>query len=324
MNRRTINRRYQVLKRISKSNMSIVYKIRDLSSNKILVLKSSHPCFDRSSRQALSKEHLILSRCKHPNIVEVFHFDLAGEGSALLPGTLFFTMEYLQGRTLDQLNNLSHRDLGEVLFQICDALSLIHSSGFVYGDLKPHNIMCLKHDGEINVKLFDFGLVVREGHHVNGREISGTISYVAPEMFRGGRIDRRTDLYSLGVMLYELTTGIPPFPRKDIISIAQGHLFETPLNPADINPAIPQRFSPLILRLLQKDPDQRFQNIDDIIFFLKQTNDQGCGSSSMNAQKEDVKKKAGRNEFLKISEKPSPSAFNPPGLKGGYLFSFKD
>jgi serine/threonine-protein kinase len=160
---------------------------------------------------------------------------------------------------------------------------------------------------------------MREGYCVNGREISGTINYIAPEMLRGGRIDRRTDLYSLGVLLYELTTGVSPFPKKDIISIAQGHLFETPVNPGDINSTIPHLFKQLISTLLQKDPGHRFQSDEEVAGFLNlpipHSHKPEC--SALVENKEKIKNKAGRDEFLKISEKPSPSAFSPPGFKRG-------
>ncbi len=305
----------------------MVYKVRDLCSDKVLALKASHPCFDQSARIAISKEYVVLSRCNHPKIVEAFHFDIAGEGSVLPPGTLFFTMEYLHGTTLDKVKNICSCNIEEILFQILDALRLIHSIGLIYGDLKPHNIMYMNNRaGNNDIKLFDFGLAMREGHQVNGREISGTISYVAPEMIRGGRIDRRTDLYSLGVMIYELTTGIHPFPKKNVISIAQGHLFDTPLNPINLNPKISEKSKELILRLLRKDPDRRFQSVEEIISFLERMGDRPYGSSFMVVQKKngEVKEKAGRGEFLKISEKPSPSALTLPASKRENLFSFKN
>ncbi len=271
--------------------MSTIYKVRDILTDKVIGLKACHPCFDKSSRMAIGREYIILSKLRDPIIVEVFQLDFAGEGSVLLPGTLFFTMEYLKGKTLDGLKQLSIRNVEIILIQILKALRTIHSKGFVYGDLKPHNIMCRNHNGEIEIKLFDFGLTMREGYRVNGREISGTINYIAPEMFRGGKIDHRTDLYSLGVMLYELITGIPPFPRKDIISIAQGHLFDTPVNPKSINPAIPQAFKHLILRLLQKDPDRRFQTIEETMLFLNQSDPHACGSGNLERHKKMEKAK---------------------------------
>jgi serine/threonine-protein kinase len=319
MRKRTINRRYKVIKKISKSHMSVVYKVRDILENNVFGLKACHPSFDKSSRMALGKEYVVLSQLKHPIIVEVLQLDLAGEGSVLMPGTLFFTMEYLEGKTLDRLDRLNIRKVEMILIQVLQALGAIHSKGFVYGDLKPHNIMCRNRNGELIIRLFDFGLTVREGYRVNGREISGTLNYIAPEMFRGGRIDRRTDLYSLGVLLYELTTGVPPFPRKDIISIAQGHLFDTPVSPRSINAAIPQGLKHLILKLLQKDPDHRFQSIEDVMAYLNQCSHHTRGSNELDRNRKmgKTKNKAGRDEFLKISEKPSPSAFSPPGFKRG-------
>lgn len=288
-------------------------------ANTVIGLKACHPCFDKSSRMAIGREYIVLSQLKHSLIVRTFQLDLAGEGSALMPGTLFFTMEYLEGRTLDGLKRLGMQSVEMILIQIMHALKTIHAKGLVYGDLKPHNIMCMIRNGLLKIKLFDFGLTMREGYRVNGREISGTLDYIAPEMFRGGRIDRRTDLYSLGVLLYELTTGIPPFPRKDVISIAQGHLFDTPLNPRSLNTAIPRRFNYLILKLLQKDPSHRFQSIEEVMIYLNQWSHKSRSSRELHCsgKKEKAKKKAGRNEFLKISEKPSPSAFNPPGFKRG-------
>ena len=267
MNTGSINMRYRVLQIIGSSSMSTVYKVWDTSSSKIVALKASANCGEKYSETALAKEFMILSRYSHPRIVRALNLDFAAEGAVLLPGTLFFTMEYMNGITLDKANNLQYQSIEEILFQILAAMKIIHEAGIVYGDVKPHNIMILKNE-LTNIKLFDFGLAMREGEKVDGREISGTLLYIAPEMLRGGRIDRRADLYSLGALLYEMMTGIPPFYRKDAISVAYGHLMELPINPSSLNPSIPGKLKGLVVKLLQKDPDRRFQCVEEVIFFL--------------------------------------------------------
>lgn len=267
----SINMRYRVIHVIGASRMSTVYKVWDAARRRVLALKASADLNEKHSENLLAREYLILSRCNHPGIVRALSLDRASEGGALLPGTLFFTMEFLPGRTLDRAQPLDMKSLKEILLQILAALKTIHNSGIVYGDVKPHNIMVCKDDrGEIHTKLFDFGLAVKEGESANGREISGTLLYIAPEMLRGGAIDRRTDLYSLGAMLYELMTGAPPFQGTDAISVAYKHIVDVPMKPSSLNPALPEKYERLITRLLQKDPDQRFQCVEAILSFLEE------------------------------------------------------
>ena len=267
MNSGSINFRYQVLQMIASSSMSTVYKVWDASSKKILALKASLNCGERCSEKVLAKEFFILSKYNHPRIVQALNLDFASSGAALMPGTVFFTMEYMRGKTLDKARNLTYHSIEDILLQLLAAMKVIHEAGIVYGDMKPHNIMVLDRK-ELQIKLFDFGLAMREGVKVDGKEISGTLLYIAPEMLRGGEIDRRTDLYSLGAMLYEMVTGFPPFYGKDAISVAYGHLMELPLNPSSLNPSIPKRLKIMIMRLLQKDPGRRFQNVDEVLSYM--------------------------------------------------------
>ncbi len=266
----SINMRYRVLRVIGASRMSTVYKVWDSASSRVLALKASADFHEKHSEELLAKEYMILSHCSHPGIVQAVSLDRASEGAALQPGTLFFTMEYIPGRTLNRVQLMSMMKLEEILLQILAALKTLHNTGIVCGDIKPHNIMVFDDDrGKVHVKLFDFGLAVREGKSSNGHEISGTLLYIAPEVLRGGTIDRRTDLYSLGAMLYELMTGVPPFKGTDAISVAYKHIVDVPVNPSSLNPALPEKYERLITKLLQKDPDKRFQSVEAVLSFLK-------------------------------------------------------
>lgn len=270
MNQGSINMRYRVLKVLGRSRMSVVLKVWDVPSHKILALKASRLYGRSYSEEVLAREFFLLSRQRHERIVRALNFDIAAQGGALPPGTLYFTMEYMKGMTLDRMRGRDLHDIEEVLMQILSALQAVHAQGIVYGDVKPHNIMRLEAPGGMTaVKLFDFGLSQREGEQRDSKEVSGTLMYMAPEMFQGGKIDRRADLYSLGALLYEMTTGYPPFPGKDALSVAYGHLLEMPVNPASLNPVLPEKFRVLISKLLQKEPDRRFQSVEEILSFME-------------------------------------------------------
>ncbi|MEW5807445.1 MAG: serine/threonine-protein kinase [Acidobacteriota bacterium] len=299
MNQGSINKRYQVLEVLGRSGMSIIFKVWDSSFRRVVALKASNSCGKSYSEEVIAQEYLLLSMCRDDRIVRVLSFDIAAQGSALSPGTLFFTMEYLKGVTMNMRKEPSFAKIKTILLQVLSALNVVHSNGIVYGDVKPHNIMVIENgDGEIDIKLFDFGLAMKEGSQMNGRDVSGTLAYMAPEMFRNARIDRRADLYSLGALLYEMITGYTPFPAKDALSLAYGHLLENPINPASLNSSIPEKYKKLIVRLLQKDPDRRFQSVEEILFFLKSHEGTLCEAERFQIFERILKDEKGRKRKL--------------------------
>jgi serine/threonine protein kinase len=171
---------------------------------------------------------------------------------------------------VERLNRPSRlRRLAETLEQVCDALAYVHSRGLVHRDLKPSNIMV---DDERRVRLMDFGLVrsIDEGRTVTlSRRVVGTYRYMAPEQARGLQVDARADLYSLGVILYELLCGRPPFLSQAPGELAREILTRRPPPVATVNPGADPRLAAVAERLLRKDPAERFQSAQDVLEALR-------------------------------------------------------
>src|SRR5262249_1631109 len=173
------------------------------------------------------------------------------------------TMEFVQGeslrRVLDRFGALNIRKAVNVARQICDGLCEAHSQGIVHRDLKPENLMI---DESGNVKLMDFGLahLVAEGSSA----AVGTPSYMAPEQLQDRPIDQRADIYSLGLVLFEVFTGMAAFTDDTPVAMARKHIEDAPRNPREIEPIIPERIAKAILRCLEKDPSERFQSVEEL------------------------------------------------------------
>lgn len=213
---------------------------------------------DAAALRGFEKEFLLLAQLKHPGVVEVLDFGYSED--AALPGrvTPYFTMEYVEGRSLEEvlaslrLPQPSPAELVEMnrlIWQMCDILEFLHLRGIVHCDLKPDNIKITER--AYGPKILDFGLFEEIGSRT-GFETKGTLPYMAPEMFRQEPLDERTDLYSLGILLYQVITGRLPFASDDPVKIVSGHLQTKPVPPSRLNPHLPPYVDQLILRLLEK------------------------------------------------------------------------
>ena len=261
--------RYQVIRLLGRGGMGSVFLVRDFGRNRqLLALKRFrrdrvHPRY----LAFLRNEFLYLAAVEHPNLTQVFDFGVDQE-----TGQFFFTSEFVDGENLLEATRrltLSDRnDLEtflELLAQLLRALEFIHNRGMIYGDIKPDNILVGSYDHQRGrllggqVKFIDFGLIRPEKQHRATRAF-GTPAYVAPETVLGAATDRRADLYSLGVLLYELATGKLPFPGNTNLEILRGHVEKRPTPPHIVSPHLPQLFSALVMRLLEKKPEDRFAN----------------------------------------------------------------
>ena len=208
---------------------------------------------ERFRREASSAAGL-----QHPNIVGVFD---RGEWD----GTYYIAMEYLQGHTLKQLvreHGAMPPDLAvDITLQVLRAAKFAHKRGVVHRDIKPHNVIL---DEEGRAKVTDFG-IARAGASdmTETGSIMGTAQYLSPEQAQGQPVSPRSDLYSIGVMLYELLTGRVPFDAESPVTIALKHVSEPPVPPAELNPAIPPALEAVVLRALEKDPARRFADADE-------------------------------------------------------------
>jgi TolB-like protein/Tfp pilus assembly protein PilF/tRNA A-37 threonylcarbamoyl transferase component Bud32 len=250
--------RYQIIEELGHGGMGKVYKAFDREVNVRVALKLVKPeiAADKSTIERFRNELKIAREISHKNICRMY--DLGREA-----GTYFITMEYVSGEDLRSFIRRARRlDIGTAISiakQVCEGLAEAHRLGIVHRDLKPSNIMI---DSEGNAKIMDFGIARSlKGKGITGTGVMiGTPEYMSPEQVEGKEADQRSDLYALGVILYEMVTGRVPFEGDTPLSIAVKHKSELPKDPRELNAQLPEDLSRLILRCLEKDREKRFQN----------------------------------------------------------------
>ncbi|HEY9724071.1 MAG TPA: serine/threonine-protein kinase, partial [Oscillatoriaceae cyanobacterium] len=255
----SLHDRYDILNPIAQGGMALVSLAREVDTGREVALKHlTVPPGQRVDewRLRFQQEFHTTSRLRHPHIVATYDYAVARDG---LP---FFTMEYLPGPGLEALVPMSAEQLQSLLPGLLQALGYLHHQGLVHCDLKPENLR-LGQDGTI--RLMDLGLVARAGHPAPG--LQGTLAYMPPEMVRRAALDRRSDLYALGCVLYHLLAGVPPFagePRE----VLRAQLEKPPTPLRQLKPELPERLCDLVMRLLEKDPLKRFQSANEALLFL--------------------------------------------------------
>lgn len=260
--------RYQITKELGRGSMGVVYQAHDPQIDRVIALKVLRP--DRMSSagfvQRFMREAKAIGRITHPNIVTVYD---VGEDQE----TVYIAMEFLEGRPLNafaQEKPLTPADIADIGIQVAQSLDYAHARGIVHRDIKPQNIMITPAN---QVKITDFGIAHIDdpdaSHQTQAGEILGTPNYMPPEQVLGKKVDGRSDLYSLGVILYELATGQRPFKGDNLAAIFHAITAETPARPDTLNPDLPAALSDIILRCLEKDPAARFQNGQELAAALK-------------------------------------------------------
>jgi beta-lactam-binding protein with PASTA domain/predicted Ser/Thr protein kinase len=261
-----VDGRYRIIGRLGSGGMADVYEAEDTQLGRRVALKLLHRRFaeDAEFVERFRREASSAAGLNHPNIVQVFD---RGEWD----GTYYIAMELLEGRNLKQVV----RDHGaldpalavDIVLQILKAARFAHRRGVVHRDIKPHNVIV---DPEGRAKVTDFG-IARAGASdmTETGSIMGTAQYLSPEQAQGQPVDARSDLYSIGVVLYELLTGAPPFDADSPVTIALKQVSEDPVPPRVRNPAVPAALDAVVLRALRKDPARRFQSADDFIGALE-------------------------------------------------------
>jgi len=257
----TFGERYQVQQELGSGGMATVHKAYDAVDRRTVALKRLAARHLGSPEFLLRfrNEFRLLSQLRHPNMVQVFDYGFDREG---VP---FLVMEYVDGRLLAEFGRIPADRLAELLGQLCQALAYLHGRGYLHRDLKPSNVK-VQPDGLL--KLLDYGLMCQPGYHPGGK-IAGTLYYMAPEVITGGLIDETTDLYALGVIVYELLCGRPPFvgSRNEILA---AHLHALPAPVTDIRPGVPVFWDRLIARLLAKEKEKRYANASELLVDLRQ------------------------------------------------------
>ena len=262
------NGRYTVLKMLGEGGKGIVWKARDTVLNRVVAIKMlKNPVTTGEAYSRFITEAQSVAKLNHPNIVSIH--DIGKED-----GKQFFVLEFVEGHSLRDLIESSPDgkcDISTILrvgIDVCSALQYAHSQGIMHRDVKPENIM-ITADGV--AKLMDFGLAKMLGQPRQTQEgvIVGTVAYVAPEVALGKGADTRSDLYSLGAVLYEAVTGKPPFPGEDPVKIIFSHVHDHPISPDRLNPKLPSALSECIMKLLEKDPEKRYQSAADLPRILR-------------------------------------------------------
>jgi len=250
--------RYQIIEELGKGGMGKVYKVLDTKIKEKIALKLIKPeiAKDKKTIERFSNELRLARKIRHKNICQMF--DLGEE-----QGTHFITMEFVPGQDLKglirQSGQLAIGTTINIAKQICNGLTEAHKSGVIHRDLKPSNIMI---DKEGNVRIMDFGIARSlEAKGITGVGVMiGTPEYMSPEQVEGKDVDQRSDIYSLGIILYEMVTGRVPFEGDTPFTIGVKHKSEPPRNPKEINSQIPDDLNNMILKCLGKEKKQRYQS----------------------------------------------------------------
>ncbi|HVS85228.1 MAG TPA: Stk1 family PASTA domain-containing Ser/Thr kinase [Gaiellaceae bacterium] len=253
--------RYQIVRKIGAGGMANVYLAEDQELGRRVAIKilNDRHANDDQFVERFRREAKNAAALSHPNIVSIYD---RGEAE----GTYYIAMEFLDGRSLKELivgRGPAPVDVAiEYARQILSALKFAHRHGIVHRDIKPHNVLV---DGDGRVKVTDFG-IARAGasQMTEAGSIVGTAQYLSPEQARGANVDQRSDLYSLGVVLYELLTGKAPFDGEAPVEIAMKHLSQVPEPPSALREEIPRELDLVVMRALAKDPEDRYQSAEEM------------------------------------------------------------
>ncbi|MCB0324551.1 MAG: serine/threonine protein kinase [Bdellovibrionales bacterium] len=294
--------RYRILERLGKGGMGCVYLAADaVLGDELVAIKVLHPDYfhDRELMQRFLREVQLMRRVSHRNVVRTY--DVGSD-----EGLAYFTMEYVPGTPLDKIiqnSTYPKAKIAELSLQTAEALHAIHRAGVVHRDLKPGNILVLN-DGTIRIT--DFGVARPETSDMTAHnEILGSVCYIAPEIWLGEAPSPSVDLYSLGIILYELITGDVPFDGGSPAELMRLHLERKPTPPNELDPSTPQWLNKLVLKLLEKSPRDRFQSAQELIDYLKTHLDRGSSSSKDTGSFiNDLEVKS--QQLLQVVEPPEP------------------
>jgi serine/threonine protein kinase len=254
--------RYQVIEEVGHGGMGKVYKVFDTDIKEKIALKLLRPeiALDKETIERFSNELKLARKIRHKNICGMFDLGKA-------EGTTFITMEFVPGEDLKKFIRKSGQ-LGagravSIAKQVCEGLEEAHRLGVVHRDLKPQNIMV---DEDGNARIMDFGIARSlRGKSITGAGVMiGTPDYMSPEQVEGKDVDQRSDIYSLGIILYEMLTGRVPFEGDTPFTIGVKHKSEIPRDPREINTQIPQDLGGLVLKCLEKDKAKRYQTAQEL------------------------------------------------------------
>ena len=268
---------YEIISTLGRGGMGEVYKARDSRLNRFVALKvlPDAAAFDPERRDRFEREARAIAALNHPYIVTIHSVETV-EGVPLL------TMELVEGRALSEMipqGGLAVAEVLKIAIAVADAVAAAHQKGITHRDLKPGNVMVGEREHDGRIKVLDFGLAkLADASHDSPRarttmpaapatgegRILGTAAYMSPEQAEGKPVDPRSDLFSLGVMLYEMATGQRPFTGDTSISIISSIVKDTPRPITELNPSLPRDLGRIVRRALAKDPERRYQSAKDL------------------------------------------------------------
>ena len=264
-----LDNRYEILEVVGTGGMAKVYKARCHRLNRLVAIKILREDLsqDAEFRRRFHDESQAVAMLSHPNIVAVYDVSRSSELE-------YIVMELIDGITLKQYmqkkgNKLNWREALHFITQITKALGHAHSRGIIHRDIKPHNVMVLR-DGSVKVADFGIARVVSGGHSTLTQEALGSVHYISPEQARGSHIDARSDLYSAGVVLYEMLTGRLPFEGDTPVSVAIQHINSIPLSPRELEPSIPEALEAITMKAMAPNPDNRYLSADGMLADLEE------------------------------------------------------
>ncbi len=260
---RLLDNRYEILEVIGSGGMSVVYKARCHRLNRLVAIKilKDENLQDEDFRRRFHAESQAVAMLSHPNIVSVYDVSTNSDED-------YIVMELIDGITLKQYMEkkgvLNWKETLHFAIQIAKALEHAHSRGLVHRDIKPHNVMVLKNG---SVKVTDFGIArIMSQSNTLTKEALGSVHYISPEQAKGGRVDNRSDLYSLGVVMYEMITGRPPYDGESPVSVAIQHINGGASRPSAINPNIPRGLEQIIMKAMARDSKKRYPNATAMLY----------------------------------------------------------
>ncbi|HIQ01687.1 MAG TPA: serine/threonine protein kinase, partial [Anaerolineales bacterium] len=255
---------YRIVEKLGQGGMATVFKAYHPALDRYVAIKVLHPAFreDPNFLTRFQREARIVAKLDHPNIVPIYDFSEHR-------GHPYLVMRFIEGQTLKtrlQDTPISLEEVQRVVEAVGDALAYAHRQGILHRDIKPSNII-LAPEGQIYLTDFGLARMADVGESTLSRDMMvGTPQYISPEQAKGEtRLDARTDIYSLGVVLYELLVGRVPFQADTPYAVIHNHIF-TPLPlPRDLKPELPEPLERMLLKALAKDPDDRFQTVEEMI-----------------------------------------------------------
>lgn len=264
---RTLGNRYNIIEKVGTGGMAYVYKAEDKILKRLVAIKVLKEQFieDQEFSKKFEIEAQSAARLSHPNIVNVYDVGTDRIDDRIIH---YIVMEYINGRTLKDLirekGKLSTTEAVSYSKQIASALDLAHRNGIIHRDIKPQNIMI---NDEGMVKVTDFGIarISSSATITYTSSILGTVHYISPEQAKGSFIDYKSDIYSLGIVMYEMLTGRVPFDAENSVGIALAHIHEKVEAPRILNPSISPRLNSIVLKALEKNPENRFSSCRELI-----------------------------------------------------------